>query len=119
MRRAESAEAAPVAMARESRAVPLSSVATRPAPAQAVAPMTAPMTAALADVPDAALMGTVGLNAATAPSGVEIPENVVPLVWKQNLRGREWSPAMSSRWQRVLRRDRLDVPSFLRRRQVD
>ncbi len=58
-------------------------------------------------------------GATTAPSGPEIPENVVPLVWKQNLRGREWSPTMSSRWQRVLRRDRLDVPSFLRRRQVD
>jgi cell division protein FtsZ len=47
------------------------------------------------------------------------PANVVPLVWKQNLRGQRWAPRMSSRWQRVLRRDQFDVPSFLRRRQRD
>jgi len=45
--------------------------------------------------------------------------NVVPLVWKKNLQGQRWAPKMSSRWQRVLRRDQLDVPSFLRRRQMD
>ncbi len=56
-------------------------------------------------------------GAATAPE--EVPQNVVPLVWKKNLSGRQWSPTMSSKWQRVLRRDQLDVPSFLRRRQVD
>jgi cell division protein FtsZ len=55
----------------------------------------------------------------TAVAGAEIPQNVVPLVWKKNLRGQQWRPTMSTRWQRVLQRDRLDVPSFLRRRQVD
>jgi cell division protein FtsZ len=55
--------------------------------------------------------------AATAPD--DVPPNVVPLVWKKNLSGRQWSPVMSSKWQRVLRREQLDVPSFLRRRQVD
>lgn len=45
--------------------------------------------------------------------------NVVPLVWKKNLQGQRWAPKMSSRWQRVLRRDQMDVPSFLRRRQMD
>jgi hypothetical protein len=54
-----------------------------------------------------------------AVAGAEIPQNVVPLVWKKNLRGQQWRPTMSTRWQRVLQRDRLDVPSFLRRRQVD
>ncbi|MFH1144600.1 MAG: cell division protein FtsZ [Candidatus Eisenbacteria bacterium] len=45
--------------------------------------------------------------------------NVVPLVWKKNLQGARWAPQMSSRWQRVLRRDQSDVPSFMRRRQMD
>ncbi len=72
-------------------------------------------------IPPAAPRPRVGpvTTGSAAAAGVEIPENVVPLVWKSNLRGREWKPTMSSRWQRVLRRDRLDVPSFLRRRQVD
>lgn len=56
---------------------------------------------------------------AGAQAPADVPENVVPLVWKQNLSGKQWSPTMTSRWQRVLRRDRLEVPSFLRRRQVD
>jgi cell division protein FtsZ len=47
------------------------------------------------------------------------PDNIVPLVWKQNLNGARWSPKVSSRWQRVLRRDQSDVPSFMRRRQKD
>ena len=54
-----------------------------------------------------------------APEDPEIPANVVPLVWKKNVPNADWKPRMSTRWQRVLRRDRLDVPSFLRRRQVD
>jgi len=54
-----------------------------------------------------------------ATEAAVVPDNVVPLVWKRNLGGRRWSPKMTSRWQRVLRRDRLDVPSFMRRRQRD
>jgi|GEM_PF-114935 len=55
-----------------------------------------------------------------AVAAADVPDNVVPLVWKKNSGGRQWSPpTVSSRWQRVLRRDRLDVPSFLRRRQLD
>jgi len=50
---------------------------------------------------------------------IVFPTNVVPLVCKQNLRGQRWAPRMSNRWQRVLRRDQFDVPSFLRRRQRD
>lgn len=48
------------------------------------------------------------------------PSNVIPLAWKKNLRGVDSTPRMSSRWQRVLRRERFEVPSFLRRgRQMD
>ncbi len=54
-----------------------------------------------------------------AASSTLVPENVVPLVWKKNVSGSRWQPTMSSRWQRVLRRDSLDVPSFMRRRQMD
>jgi cell division protein FtsZ len=114
IRRAATPEAAPLDATGAHPLVAAAHAATATLPAAASAAPS--MAAAVATAPLATM---VGANAATAPSGVEIPENVVPLVWKQNLRGREWSPTMSSRWQRVLRRDRLDVPSFLRRRQVD
>ncbi len=123
MRRPETPEASAAAAPREAR--PVAAPSANPATATLPAPVTAAPSPAPVEMPAApttpapAAVRAAGLNTATAPSGVEIPENVVPLVWKQNLRGREWSPAMSSRWQRVLRRDRLDVPSFLRRRQVD
>jgi cell division protein FtsZ len=53
-------------------------------------------------------------------ASVGIPDNVVPLVWKKNIQEQGWSPKMSSRWQRVVRRERLDVPRFLRPgRQMD
>jgi cell division protein FtsZ len=94
-------------------------VAVREAPGVARHAATETLTAASGVAMPAATSVSAAPMAAAAGTGVEIPENVVPLVWKQNLRGREWSPTMSSRWQRVLRRDRLDVPSFLRRRQVD
>ncbi len=129
MRRAPMSEAEPASAAGPAPAVATHpAVATRPA-ATATMPAPdsrtpAPATGYAAPMAGETMAGTMmagaaSATAATAPSGVEIPENVVPLVWKQNLRGREWSPTMSSRWQRVLRRDRLDVPSFLRRRQVD
>jgi hypothetical protein len=55
-----------------------------------------------------------------APARGRAPSNVIPLAWKKNLRGANWAPRMSSRWQRVLRRERFEVPSFLRRgRQMD
>ncbi|MCK4303743.1 MAG: cell division protein FtsZ, partial [Candidatus Eisenbacteria sp.] len=88
-------------------------------------PLAQPTTGMQAPPPRGASMLAPGVPPATAGgasvarAGAEIPENVVPLVWKKNLHGGEWKPTMSSRWQRVLRRDRLDVPSFLRRRQVD
>ncbi len=60
---------------------------------------------------------------AGAESGQEPPaderSNVVPLVWKKNIQEQRWAPKMTSRWQRVLRRDQREVPSFLRRRQID
>lgn len=48
------------------------------------------------------------------------PDNVVPLVWKDGQPNpQRRAQTRTTRFQRVLRRDRLDVPSFLRRRQMD
>jgi len=116
MRRAPAPEASPVGA---SGAAPVPVAAGQPATAATLPGGDGRASSAAPTPYGAPMAAAASASAATAASGVEIPENVVPLVWKQNLRGREWSPTMSSRWQRVLRRDRLDVPSFLRRRQVD
>jgi cell division protein FtsZ len=72
--------------------------------------------------PGASNVETVSRVAGPAPetaAGLP-PDNVIPLAWKKNLRGNAWTPRMTSRWQRVLRRERFEVPSFLRRgRQMD
>jgi cell division protein FtsZ len=64
--------------------------------------------------------GSVDTYGSVVNHSSSAPDNVVPLVWKQGQPNRQWEPqTRTSRWQRVLRRDRLDVPSFLRRRQMD
>ncbi len=78
-----------------------------------------PISSGLEMQPVRRVRASAATAAGASTAAAEIPETVVPLVWKKNLRGGKWAPTMSSRWQRVLRRDRLDVPSFLRRRQVD
>ncbi len=103
-------------------------------PARIVRPSQAPSSASRTETPSSVTQQTrVPTRTSDAPqpepqvmtpstSGMsgEIPDNVVPLVWKKHTTGRQWSPStVSNRWQRVLRRDRLDVPSFLRRRQLD
>ncbi len=74
-----------------------------------------------------ASMGAPGAAAAVAAgaptvsaASADIPSKVVPLVWKKGVPPvKRWSPQGKSRWQRVLSRDQMEVPSFLRRRQMD
>jgi cell division protein FtsZ len=62
----------------------------------------------------------VQVSSGSTAAADHIPETVTPLKWEERRPTRHgWKPRLSSPWQRVLRRDRLDVPSFLRRRQVD
>jgi cell division protein FtsZ len=84
----------------------------------AAAPLESAAVAAVAEFDAAGDPGESGPGE-SAPEPAGDPANVVPLVWKKNLQGQRWAPKMTSRWQRVLRRDHLDVPSFLRRRQMD